>query len=82
MAGAQVRLLSADEATKAAFTVSRSPSGDKMNSAEEAANRLGSFLGLMAQAGNVAPEASFVPGDLKSARLFGERFAKIVVSRS
>ena len=43
-----------------------------------AANRLGSFLGSMAQAGQDAPEKSFVPGDLKTARLFGERVARVV----
>jgi multimeric flavodoxin WrbA len=48
---------------------------------EEAANRLGSFLGAMAQAGNVPPAEAFVPGDLKTARLFGERFAKVVAAR-
>ncbi len=91
----------------AGFTVSGSPSGDKLNTLvtlaifaaqhgliwvgnhiipetyqgvkpEEAANRLGSFLGAMAQAGQEAPEKSFVPGDLKTARMFGQRFAEIV----
>lgn len=47
---------------------------------EEAANRLGSFLGAMAQAANEAPEKSFVPGDLKTARVFGENFAKTILS--
>lgn len=47
--------------------------------AEQAANRLGSFLGAMAQASQDAPEKSFVPGDLKTARVFGENFAKTVV---
>ena len=94
----------------AGFTVSGSPSGDKMatlmtmtvfsaqhgmlwigNSifpetylgvkAEDAANRLGSFLGAMAQAGQVAPEEAFVPGDLKTAKLFGERVAKVLIER-
>lgn len=89
----------------AGFTVSGSPSGDKLNTLitlaifsaqhgmmwvgnpimnetyqgvapDDAANRLGSFLGAMAQAGNVAPETAFVPGDLKTARLFGENFAQ------
>lgn len=40
---------------------------------EEAANRLGSWSGLMAQADKTA--ADFCPGDLKTARLFGEHFA-------
>lgn len=43
---------------------------------EEAANRLGSWSGLMAQAGHSAPADSFVPGDLKGARMFGRNFAQ------
>jgi NAD(P)H dehydrogenase (quinone) len=42
---------------------------------EEAANRLGSWSGLMAQAGHSAPADSFVPGDIKGARMFGRNFA-------
>lgn len=41
---------------------------------EEAANRLGSWSGLMAQADKTAPD--FCPGDLKTARLFGQHFAE------
>ena len=43
---------------------------------EQAANRLGSWSGLMAQAGHSAPVDSFVPGDLKTARIFGSNFAQ------
>lgn len=43
---------------------------------EEAANRLGSWSGLMAQAGHAAPADSFAPGDIKTARMFGCNFAK------
>jgi len=43
---------------------------------DEAANRLGSWSGLMAQAGHSAPADSFVPGDIKTARLFGRHFAQ------
>lgn len=43
---------------------------------DEAANRLGSWSGLMAQAGHSAPADSFVPGDIKTARMFGRHFAK------
>lgn len=89
------------------FSVSGSPSGDKLNSLvsmtifaaqhgmiwvgnpvlpetysgakpEDAANRLGSFLGAMAQASQDAPEKSFVPGDLRTATLFGKNFAEQV----
>lgn len=42
--------------------------------AEDAANRLGSWSGLMAQADRTA--ADFCPGDLKTARLFGQHFAE------
>ncbi|MCW5664049.1 MAG: flavodoxin family protein [Piscinibacter sp.] len=43
---------------------------------DEAANRLGSWSGLMAQAGHSAPADAFVPGDLKTARMFGRHFAE------
>jgi multimeric flavodoxin WrbA len=42
---------------------------------EEAVNRLGSWSGLMAQAGHGAPADAFVPGDVKTARMFGRHFA-------
>ena len=42
---------------------------------DEAANRLGSWSGLMAQAGHAAAADSFVPGDVKTARMFGRNFA-------
>jgi len=45
----------------------------------EAANRLGSWSGLMAQAGHSAPADSFVPGDVKTARMFGRNFAHALV---
>ncbi len=43
---------------------------------DEAANRLGSWSGLMAQAGHSAPADSFVAGDVKTARMFGRNFAE------
>jgi NAD(P)H dehydrogenase (quinone) len=43
---------------------------------DEAANRLGSWSGLMAQAGHSATADSFAPGDLKTARMFGKHFAE------
>jgi len=43
---------------------------------DEAANRLGSWSGLMAQAGHAAAADSFVPGDVKTARMFGRHFAQ------
>jgi len=43
---------------------------------DEAANRLGSWSGLMAQAGHGASAGSFVAGDVKTARMFGRHFAQ------
>ncbi|PZP55899.1 MAG: NADPH-dependent FMN reductase [Micavibrio aeruginosavorus] len=40
-------------------------------------NRLGSFLGVMTQAENVAPEGSIPEGDLKTAEIYGARVAGI-----
>jgi NAD(P)H dehydrogenase (quinone) len=42
---------------------------------EQAANRLGSWTGLMAQAGHAAPANQFDSGDIKTAKMFGENFA-------
>ena len=42
---------------------------------EEAANRLGSWSGLMAQTGHGEAADSFVLGDIKTARMFGQHFA-------
>jgi multimeric flavodoxin WrbA len=46
---------------------------------DEAANRLGSWSGLMAQAGHAASADSFVPGDVKTARMFGQNFANTLL---
>jgi multimeric flavodoxin WrbA len=43
---------------------------------DEAANRLGSWSGLMAQAGHSSPADSFVKGDIKTARMFGRNFSE------
>ena len=43
---------------------------------EEAVNRLGSWSGLMAQAGHSAGAPTFAPGDIKTARMFGANIAK------
>jgi NAD(P)H dehydrogenase (quinone) len=45
----------------------------------EAAKRLGSWSGLMAQAGHSAPADSFVPGDVKTAHMFGRNFANTLL---
>jgi multimeric flavodoxin WrbA len=82
----------------AGFTISGSPSGDKLNTLqslmifamqhgmvwvgnaelpynEEGINRLGSFTGVMAQAGQVAPEVEPNEADRKSAERLGQRIA-------
>ncbi len=46
---------------------------------DEAANRLGSWSGFMAQAGHSAPADAFVPGDVKTARMFGRNFANTLL---
>jgi multimeric flavodoxin WrbA len=46
---------------------------------EQAANRLGSWSGLMAQAAHSAPADAFMPGDIKTARLFGKNFAETLL---
>ena len=86
----------------AGFTISGSPSGDKLNTLqsmmifamqhgmvwignadmpynEEGINRLGSFTGLMAQAGQVAPEVEPNEADRKSAVRLGQRLAEASV---
>jgi NAD(P)H dehydrogenase (quinone) len=45
---------------------------------DDAVNRLGSWSGLMAQAGHGSPAGSFVAGDIKTARMFGQNFAETV----
>lgn len=46
---------------------------------EEAANRLGSWSGLMAQAEKSSPGHAFAAGDIKTARLFGQNFAQTLL---
>ncbi|MEJ6001472.1 flavodoxin family protein [Paucibacter soli] len=46
---------------------------------EQAANRLGSWSGLMAQAGHGAPADDFAPGDVKTARMFGRNLAETLL---
>lgn len=43
---------------------------------EEAANRLGSWSGLMAQAGHASPADAFVRGDIRGASIFGRNVAE------
>lgn len=46
---------------------------------DEAANRLGSWTGLMAQAGHHSAPDAFSRGDLKTAHLFGRNFARALL---
>lgn len=48
----------------------------------QAANRLGSWTGMMAQAGHDAPADAFEPGDIRSAQLFGRNFAETLLRTS
>jgi NAD(P)H dehydrogenase (quinone) len=50
--------------------------GDEMLS-KDALNRIGSYVGLMAQANNDAPENTITAGDLKTAELFGANVAAV-----
>ena len=45
---------------------------------EHAINRLGSWTGMMAQAGHSAPGQSYAPGDLRTAECFGRNFAQVL----
>ena len=45
---------------------------------EQALNRLGSWTGMMAQAGHSAPGQSFAPGDVRTAEAFGQNFANVL----
>lgn len=49
---------------------------------EQAANRLGSWTGMMAQAGHNAPAHEFAPGDVRTAHLFGASFANVLLRLS
>lgn len=45
--------------------------------APENINRLGSYLGVMAQSNQGAPETTTASGDIKTAELYGRRIAEI-----
>jgi len=47
----------------------------------EAVNRLGSYMGVMAQADNVPPEQSPPEGDIETATLYGRRLAQAALGR-
>lgn len=47
----------------------------------QALNRLGSYIGVMAQADNVAPELSPPDGDIRTAMAYGARVATITRAR-
>lgn len=45
---------------------------------EQALNRLGSWTGMMAQAGHSNGAQTFAPGDVRTAEAFGKNFASVV----
>lgn len=45
---------------------------------EQALNRLGSWTGMMAQAGHSAAGQFYAPGDLRTAEAFGRNFASVL----
>jgi len=51
--------------------------GEAHQRSPDQVNRLGSFLGMMTQAENVAAEGSIPSGDLKTAEIYGARIAEI-----
>jgi len=57
--------------------LNQSPDGEPGKA--DAINRIGSFLGAMAQSENDTPEVTPPSGDLKTAELLGERVANITI---
>lgn len=55
-----------------------SPDGESGQA--DSVNRVGSFIGLMAQSDNASPEVTPPSGDLKTAVLFGTRIAELAKS--
>lgn len=47
----------------------------------DSVNRLGSYMGVMAQADNVPPEQSPPDGDIETATLYGQRLAKAALGQ-
>ncbi|MDO8699736.1 MAG: hypothetical protein Q7J75_04860 [Rhodoferax sp.] len=45
---------------------------------DQALNRLGSWTGLMAQAGHSAAGQAYAPGDVRTAKAFGQNFASVL----
>lgn len=45
---------------------------------DQALNRLGSWSGMMAQAGHSAEGQTYAPGDVRTAEAFGQNFANVV----
>jgi NAD(P)H dehydrogenase (quinone) len=50
--------------------------------APDLANRIGSYIGVMAQADNVPPEQSPPQGDIETGRLYGRRIAEFAAKRA
>ena len=45
---------------------------------DQALNRLGSWTGMMAQAGHSATAQTYAPGDVRTAEAFGQNFASVL----
>ena len=45
---------------------------------DQALNRLGSWTGMMAQAGHSAAGQTYAPGDVRTAEAFGQNFASVL----
>lgn len=57
------------------------PKGTAMPTTDDV-NRIGSFSGLMTQSNNESPEVVPPKGDIESAKLFGQRIAKVTAGIS
>ena len=63
-------------------TLGMMPPGDDAGRAPDKPNRMGGFLGAMAQSDNVSPEEAPPAGDLETARHYGERVASLAARMS
>lgn len=59
--------------------MNESAADDKQSGDEGLINRIGYSIGLVSQSENASPDITPPPGDIKSAELFGKRFADAVL---
>ena len=59
--------------------VNESAADDKQSGDSNLVNRIGYSIGLVSQSENDSPEVTPPLGDLKTAELYGKRFAEAVV---